>query len=494
MTISIAIGYLTLAILVGLCLPRKSQNPEDWVSGSGGMSMLLIIAGVAGTRIGGVGIYGVASDVMETGLWNLWYGFSTFLAFLVMALLFVIPFRRLKLRTTGEIFVRRFDSRRARMLSSFCVQTEYFIISVLEPYVIGLILSVITGMPLWLGILIGATVIISLTATSGIQGASITNIIHCTVIILALATISLLAMDNLGGWAAVVNKADAAISLAGKDSERWWSVTGTGWLAVFAMCISAIIHTPAASVYTNYANSARSERQLVSAFFLAGILASCMPLLAGIIGIEAVAKYGADTTLKGFNSITRLATDTGPILGALAVASILAALISSATPVLLGGATMIVNDWLPGSDKMAAKRKLKAYRVTAVAYGSIAALIAYVANISSIMQLLLLGFAMVVPPAIAITFIIYWRRTSEQGVFWGMAFGYVAGLLTWVSNTWFGLGPDPVYLTTTVPLAVIPLLSLLTKAEYTRAENFYRWLNARGNQTQPSALAEPCTR
>ncbi|HEB28897.1 MAG TPA: hypothetical protein ENI05_14265, partial [Porticoccus sp.] len=253
---------------------------------------------------------------------------------------------------------------------------------------------------------------------------------------------------------------------------------GMGWIPIIAMCFSAIIHTPAASVYANYASSARTERMLIPAFILAGLLGACMPFLAGVIGIEAVAKYGASSSLKGFTSITLLATDTGALLGGLAVAAVLAALISSASPILLGGATMVVNDWMPGSENMSSDRKLKTYRVTAVLYGSIAALTAYFVNFSSIMQILLVGFAMVVPPAIAISFVIYWRRTTEQGVFWGMGWGYGTGLVAWICNTWFDLGPAPAYLTTVVPLLVIPLVSLLTKAELSRADDFYRQLKS----------------
>lgn len=473
MTISIVIGYLVLVTLIGISLSRSNNSSDDWATGGGGMGMLLIIAGVAGTRIGGVGIYGVASDVMNTGLWNLWYGISTFLAFVVMAFLFIVPYRRLKLKTTGEIFIRRFGSRRSRVLSSFCIQTEYFIVSVLEPYVIGLILSSITGMPLGLGILIGAVVIISYTAASGIKGAALTNIIHCAMIVLTLGTIGLFAMNNLGGWSAVVDKADLALAAAGKDSDSWWSLTGMGWLPIIALGFSAIIHTPAASVYASFASSARTEKILVPAFLLAGVLGASMPFLAGVIGIEAVAKYGADAGLKGFSSITLLANDTGVILGGLAVAAILAALISSASPILLGGATMVVNDWLPQSDKMDSSSKLKAYRLTAVIYGSVAAVIAYLADFSSVMQVLLIGFAMVVPPAIAISYVIYWRRTTEQAVFWGMALGYGTGIAAWACNSWFDTGPAPAYLTTIVPFVVIPVISLLTKAELERADEFY---------------------
>src|SRR5690606_29181097 len=133
-----------------------------------------------------------------------------------------------------------------------------------------------------------------------------------------------------------------------------------------------------------------------------------MPVLAGFIGLEAMARYGAESGLSSYRNITQLAMDTGPIVGGIALAAVLAALISSGAPILLGTATMFVNDWLPGSDNLSPEKKLKDYKLTADAFASIATHIAWQAHITSVLQLLLLGFAMVVPPAIPIVFIFYW--------------------------------------------------------------------------------------
>lgn len=472
-TLLIVVGYIVIVTAVGMAFGRRNRNSDDWATGGGGMGLWLIAAGVAGTRIGGVGTYGVASDVMKTGLWNLWYGINTFLAFALVGFFFIIPYRRLKLITTGEIFVRRFNSKRSRILSSLCVQSEYFIVSVIEPYIIGIMLSAITGIPLVYGIYIGAAIIISYTAMSGIQGAAFTNVIHCSVIILSLSAVAYLAMNNMGGWDALVAKTNTALDTAKIEKDQWWSMTGMGWLPIIAMFFSATIHTPGASVYVNFASSAKNEKILIPAFLLAGLIGAAMPILSGIIGIEAVAQYGADTQLKGYTSITRLATDTGPFLGGLAMAAIMAALISSAGPILLGGATMFVNDWMPNSHKLSPRSKLKTYRIVSILYGLAGAIIASLINFSSIMGVLLLAFAIVVPPAIAITFVIYWKRTTEQGVFWGMAGGYLAGLLSWVANTGFDLGPGPAYGTTLLPLVIVPLVSLVTERETELAKAFY---------------------
>ena len=41
---------------------------------------------------------------------------------------------------------------------------------------------------------------------------------------------------------------DAALATAGKDPAAWWGFAGAGWLTVFAMIFSTVIHTPAAGL------------------------------------------------------------------------------------------------------------------------------------------------------------------------------------------------------------------------------------------------------
>jgi len=187
---------------------------------------------------------------------------------------------------------------------------------------------------------------------------------------------------------------------------------------------------------------------------------------------------------------------------------VLAALISSGAPMLLGGATMFVNDWVPGAKQFSTQKRLKAYKLTAVIYGLVATIIAWQANISSVLQLLLLGFAMVVPPAIAITFMFYWRKTSEKAAFYGILLGYGGGLGHWLLNTLFagegsanaggfsqqwyelmaGLGEwsDPTFSATLIPLIMIPILTFIypddhENSEY--AESFYKTLKT-GERSQ----------
>ena len=187
----------------------------------------------------------------------------------------------------------------------------------------------------------------------------------------------------------------------------------------------------------------------------------------------------------------------------MALAAVLAAVISSGAPILLASATMFVNDWIPAAKHYDSDRKLRAYKIVTVIYGTAAAVIAWLGNISSVLQLLLLGFAMVVPPAIAVAYVFYWRRTTEQGVFWGMATGFAGGLIMWLFNTLFagaenataggfaqwwyelitylGEWRDPSFLTLMLPLIVIPVVSLFgsrPEGDGEMADTFYTRLGS----------------
>jgi Na+/proline symporter len=464
--------YLAVTTLVGVLMVRRSRGSDDWSIAGGRMGVLMMAVGIAGTRIGGAATYGVAGDVITGGVWNMWwYGISAFLAMALVGLLFAVPYRRLRIQTVGEIFTLRFGSRRSQWITSLCVQTEYAIINVIEPLVIGRILGPLVGIPFGVAVAIGALCLISYTALGGLWGGAATNLIHSIAILAGLSLVGLVGIGHLGGWNQVVASVDAALVTAGKDPGVWWGFAGAGWVAVVAMVFSAVIHTPAASVYVNFATAARNERAVLPAFMLGGLIALPMPILAGWIGIESLAKYGATAQLASYQTVTRLASEINPWLGGAALAAVLAAVVSSGGPILLSSATMFVRDWIPSSRRWDGHRRLRAYQTTTIVYGILAAAVAWLGPVGSILDLLLFGFAMVVPPAIAAAFVLYWPRTTEAGAFWGIVLGYALGLLWYLVMS---DDIDPSYITTIVPLVVVPVVSLLTSERSEGRDAFYR--------------------
>jgi len=502
------IAYLAIATGIGSAMARRSQSAAGWAVAGGGMSTVMIGVGVAGTRIGGAGTYGVAGDVITGGIWTAWwYGINTFLALSLVGVLFAVYYRRLKLRSIGELFTIRWGTQRCQRLTSLCVQTEYAMVNLIEAYVIGVILSTLTPLSMFGGTMVAAVIFSTSVSLGGLWGTAFANLIHCAVVLVGLTVVGVMGVAQLGGWEQVTAAVGNHLHTATQSESAWWSVIGAGWLPIFAMFFSAAVHTPAASVYTNYATAARSERSIAPAFLLGGVIAGIMPMLAGLIGVLTMARYGLDAGLSGYRNLTTLASEISPLIGGLALAAVLAAVISSGGPILLSSATMFVRDWVPTRHCDTSERQLRAYRIATTAYAFTAALAAWLVatrTTVSLFDLLLFGYAMVVPPAVSLGYLIYYRRTTEQGAYWGMLTGYVGGLL------WFGAiklalasgfsapggssalrrvlaycftvngeGIDPSYFTFFVPLVVVPAVSLLrmTPDERDRKTTFYAMLS-----------------
>jgi len=131
--VAVIVLYFVAATAAGSLMARRSATSSGWAVAGGGMPTVLVAVGIAGTRIGGAGTYGVAGDVVSGGVWNLWwYSISTFLALALVGLFFAVHYRRLRLQTDGEIITQRGGDRRGRWLTSLCVQTESGIVNVIE--------------------------------------------------------------------------------------------------------------------------------------------------------------------------------------------------------------------------------------------------------------------------------------------------------------------------------------------------------------------------
>ncbi len=478
----VVIAYLILTTALGIALGRRARNARDWAVAGGAMGTPMLAVAIAGTRVGGAGIYGVAGDVISGGVWNLvWYAISTFLALAMVGLWFAVPYRRLGLHTVGEAFTRRFGSRRGQALTSLCVQTEYLIVNVIEVYITAGLLRFMTGISVAAATLCAVLILVSYTAFGGLWGAAYTNLIHCGVILVGLSAVAIMGTDSLGGWEGVTRAVSSRLQVAGRDEAAFWSLTGQGWGPIVAMIFSAAIHTPAASIYANFSSAARTEKQLPRTFILAGLGAGALPLLAGLIGILTLARYGAAKGLSGYAIITTFATETSPWLGGLAIAAILAAVISTGGPILLSSATLFVRDWLPSRVTAHPDGTLRAYRWATLAYGVLSGLLSLLVVKSgiSLLSLLLFGYATVVPPAIALFFLLYWRRTTEGSVLWGMGLGYGTSVLSYLLVRLGVWNQDPSYASTLVPLLVIPLVALTTPASGDEAEaRFFESLRA----------------
>ncbi len=312
----VVVAYLFGTVLLGSLMARRSQNEDDWTIAGGKMSALVLAFALAGGRIGGAGTFGIAESVADGGVWTMWwYGISSFLGIVLVGVFFARRFNKLGIKTAGEVFKRKFDSDRCQRLTSLCVQTENAVINIIEAYVIGIILSALTPLNMFQGCLVAAVVFATYVSFGGLWGTAITNLQHVLVMLIALSTIAVLGIREIGGWEQVTISVGHQLEVSSRDQEAWWGFVGGGWLAVIGMMFSAVVHSPAASIYPNYSSALKNEKQLPFAFFWGAVIAAVIPPLAGLIGILTIARYGLNSDLAGYQNFTAIASEINPIAG-----------------------------------------------------------------------------------------------------------------------------------------------------------------------------------
>jgi Na+/proline symporter len=90
-TAVVILVYLVFFAGIGIYLSRGNRSAADWAIGGGTLGVGMLAAGVAGTRIGGAGTYGVAGDVINEGVGHLLYSVNSFAALFLVACFSLYP-------------------------------------------------------------------------------------------------------------------------------------------------------------------------------------------------------------------------------------------------------------------------------------------------------------------------------------------------------------------------------------------------------------------
>ena len=350
-------AYLVGTTLLGMLMMRRSRGGDDWAVAGGKMGVLMIAVGIAGTRVGGAATYGVAGDVITGGVWNMWYAVNTFLALALIGIFYAVPYRRLGIQTVGEVFLQRFGSRRCQWLTSLCVQIEYLIVNIIEPYVIGRILTAMTGLPFGVSVLISGVIIVTYTALGGHLGigGDQPDSLHRH-----SRRARRRGRDRPRSTSAVGSRSSRRSTRRSRPTEHARHVVVDRRRRLVAGDRHVLrrddAHAGGVGLLQLRRGRSRRARPCKRAFISGGLIAAPMPLLAGLIGIETLAKYGAAAQLASYQTLTRLAIDINPWIGGIALAAVLAAVVSSGGPILLSSATMFVRDWIPASTEWTQQR------------------------------------------------------------------------------------------------------------------------------------------
>jgi len=415
--------YLVFTILIGFWASRKVKTSGDYMLAGRSLPIVLSSAALFATWFGSETVFGASSEFLKGGLYSVIEDpFGAALCLILFGAFFARKLYNMNLLTLGDYFKQRFG-RRTELVASICLGPPYVGYIAAQLVAMGLILSVVTGIELWVGVTCSAVVVTLYTYIGGMWAISVTDFLQSIIIIIGLVVLAVVLAGKAGGVFTVLSevhpdnfrffpKAEATEVITYLAA---WSVLGLGSI-------------PSQDVFQR-AMSSGSASTAVKSCYYAAILYLTFAMLPLFISLCTKLLYpeqaAGDSQLALPNMV--LAHTTLPVQ-ILFFGSLLSAIMSTTSSAILAPAAIfsenLVKPWI--GHRFTDRQFLLLTKVSVLIFSAIGTIMACMrSNIyelvgeSSILSLVSLFVPLV--------FGLYWKRANGTGALLSM----IMGMLSW---------------------------------------------------------------
>jgi SSS family solute:Na+ symporter len=371
-TLLLLIVYSVGLSLFGVWIGRRVESTGAFFVARRTLGPVLLFSTILAANIGAGSTVGAAGLGYRDGLSAWWWVGSAsigtvLLAFWVGPKLWRIA-RERNLYTVGDWLEYRYGgSVRAIVAGLLWLGT----LAILAGQLIAIawVLDVVAGVPKVVGCLIGGGVMTVYFTAGGLLTSAWVNLVELVVLLAGFGLAIPLVLDGVGGWGAVV----AAAPSSSDTYFGFWSGGGSGW-AYLALLVPAFIISPGLIQKVYGAKDVRAVRLGVGLSAVALALFAFLPPLLGMMARV----YEPSLANHELALPVVLTLGLPPAIGALGLAAVFSAEVSSADAILFMLATSLSEDlyrrfFRPGAGD---REILRVARGAAVVGGTLGVLLA----------------------------------------------------------------------------------------------------------------------
>jgi solute:Na+ symporter, SSS family len=429
---AIAGAYILMILGIGIWVGRKKKDADGYLL-AGRVAIWPVIGfSMMSANLSGTSYVGLAGAGYGDGIavWNYeWMGTLILVFFAV----FILPFYlRAKLSTMPEFLERRYDNRARKLFSGFSVFTAMLIDSAGALFAGALTLQLLfPDIPLWMlittiAVLGGVYVILG-----GLQAVMITDTIQGVLLLTVGAIIFFMVFSELGSWQAVREAAPEGGMTIAKPADDdflpWPGIfTGAIWLGFYYWTTNHMV--------VQKVLAAKSIDHGRWGALLAGFLQ--LPLLFLLVLPGTMGRVIYPELEEQDQIWPALVFDFLPIgLRGLALAALIAALMSTIDSVLNGSASLVVNDFVKEKKKdWGDKQLLLLSRALVAVFMFVAAVWAPIIGQFEGLVEYFQSFLGYITMPVVVVFLsgLFSARPPRHAAFWTMLLGIPIGLVGFV--------------------------------------------------------------
>ncbi len=468
-----AIVYVLVVLLIAWIASRNIKTSTDYLVAGRNKPFWLTSTSLLATWICSGTIMGGAGIAYEFGLFETIYDPFAAAISLILAggLGYIAVLRKMKLNSIGSFYHIRFGAT-ASKLSALSMVPTYALWVGVQMMAFAYITSMLFGASFTTMLLVGAIILIGYTYLGGLLAVAWTDVLQIVIVIAGIIILYPIALNAAGGMSDVREVVPPEyFSMSPHD------FTLVGILTYAAMWLGTALGTIPAPDMHQRSFMARTPQIAVWSAITAGVAMIIIGYLAVNLGL-----FGIVFAQEGVISAELAAQDNElviimiaeaflhPVVFAIFVGAMLAAIMSSGDSGIFATAAILSNDmakpYLQSKGKTVTDNDLiKLTRLFVIVIGVISLLLAFASD--SLYYMLVLAFTLIFGILFfPLTLGIWWKKANEYGAVAAMIVGFVIPLLMAVFQR--VIIPDPYWvialLVPAISGTVMVVVSLVTQA------------------------------
>lgn len=434
--------YFGLTVAIGVHSMRSTKSSNAFMGAK--LGTIAVVCASTGEWLGGTATTGVSEYGFDFGISGAWYTIANGIGVIFLALLFAKMYRSLDTVTVPGI-IGKFLGLRARTVSSVFLVFVMLTVGISQMIAAGNLGVSLLGLDFTVSVIIFAAIFIVYTLAGGMQAVARTNVMHLICMYGGVILAIVLSLRKIGGFSSVT----AVVP------ESYFRMTTIGFPKISSWVIASLLGACTAQAGVQPILAAKDVHVAKKGAIITAFVAAPFGLFTALLGTIAKAMSlngqlldtAGQNVTNGKLALVTLMMNLSPVAGGIILAAILAAILSTVSPIILAAGTMLTRDlYQTGRHKDSDEQKLmRVSRVTTAISGFICCGAAIFFNSTGIRVLDLVYFAYSMRGSLFVIILlgIYWKKTSEKGAVYGMICTAIVGLGWVVFNGITGHYPIP---------------------------------------------------
>jgi SSS family solute:Na+ symporter len=443
-------GYFLLTVAIGVYAQKKNTSSTSFHGA--GLGVLMCVAAGTGEWLGGTSTTGVSEYGFLYGLSGAWYTIANGIGVMVLAFFFAKLYRSLDTVTVPGI-MEKYLGVNARVVASVLLTFVMLAVGTAQLIAAGTLGVAVLGLNYSASVIILGIGFIIYTLAGGMTAIAYTNILHIVAMYGGVILALILVGADIGGLEGL------RTALPDPSYFSWFSI---GKPKVSSWIIASILGACTAQAGIQPILAAKDVHVAKKAAIITALVVAPFGILTALLGMMAKAKFPELVNAK--LALPTLMMNLHPLAGGIVLASILAAILSTVSPIILASGTMITKDIYQRILKPKATDYEVLYMsrlITGIA-GIISILLAILFYGSTkILDMVYFAYTIRGSLFVVLLFGIYWRKTTSIGAIWAMIVTSCVGFFWVAYKSIYGQFPIHPSLNETYAAVIVALVSTI---------------------------------